>query len=61
MENIETRAKDQLLNLEDNYDHFQYESFLLNQPSAREKPKLLSSARVQTSLSSHREIPNFKK
>jgi hypothetical protein len=30
MENIEARAKDQLLNLEENYDHFQYESFFLN-------------------------------
>ena len=59
MENIEARAKDQLLNLEDTDDHFQYESFLLNQPSATKKPKPRSSARVQTSLSSHREIPNF--
>lgn len=59
MENIEARAKNQLLNLEDDSYHFEYESFLLNPPSVREKPKIRTSARVQTSLSSHRETPNF--
>ncbi len=54
MENIEARAKNQLLNLEDDSHHFDYQSFLLNPPSVREKPKILTSARVQTSLSSHR-------
>lgn len=59
MENIEARAKNQLLNLEDDSHHFDYESFLLNPPSVREKPKIRTSALVQTSLSSHRETPNF--